>query len=85
VTELLGNEFALTFERRDSPFEVASGESYWELFSTNYGPTKTLADGLGDRREQLHSSWVEFFESNHRVNGHIVHSREYLLVLGERR
>ena len=29
----------------------ASGEDYWELFSTSYGPTKTLADSLGDRRE----------------------------------
>jgi SAM-dependent methyltransferase len=85
VRELLGNAFELTFERHDSPVELASGESYWELFSTSYGPTKTLADSLGDRREQLHSSWVEFFESNHRVNSHIVHSREYLLVLGERR
>jgi hypothetical protein len=28
---------------------------------------------------------VDFFEANHRANGSIVHSREYLLVLGERR
>jgi SAM-dependent methyltransferase len=85
VTELLGNDFALTFERHDSPIELASGEEYWKLFADNYGPTKTLAENLGDRREALHTSWVDFFESNHRVNGHIAHSREYLLVLGERR
>jgi SAM-dependent methyltransferase len=85
VSDLLADTFALSFERHDSPVEFPSGEAYWELFSNSYGPTKTLADGLGDRREQLHRSWVEFFETNHRTNGHITHPREYLLVLGERR
>ena len=56
-----------------------------ELFSTSYGPTKTLADSLGERREQLHWACVDFFESHHRANGEIAHSREYLLVRGERR
>jgi hypothetical protein len=44
-----------------------------------------LADSLGDRREELHRAWVEFFESEYRVNGEIAHAREYLLVVGERR
>jgi DNA-binding CsgD family transcriptional regulator len=57
----------------------------WQLFSTSYGPTKTLADSLGDRREGLHRDWVDFFESTYRSNGEIVHPREYLLVLGTRR
>ena len=69
-----------------SPLHLSSGEEYWELFSTNYGPTKTLADSLDDeRREELHRDWVEFFETNHRANGGIVHPREYLLVRGTRR
>ena len=46
---------------------------------------KTLADSLGDRREELHGTWVDFFESNYRQNGSIEHAREYLLVLGIRR
>jgi SAM-dependent methyltransferase len=85
VAELLGEAFELRFERHDSPFVVPSGEAYWELFSTSYGPTKTLAEALGDRREQLHWAWVDFFEANHRTNGQITHSREYLLVVGTRR
>ncbi len=85
VRELLADTFTLTFERHDSVVEFASGEEYWELFSTSYGPTKTLADGLGERRDDLHRAWVDFFESRHRTNGHIAHSREWLLVLGERR
>jgi hypothetical protein len=64
---------------------VPSGEAYWELFSTSYGPTKVLAESLGDRREELRHDWVDFFETNYRANGEIAHTREYLLVLGRRR
>ncbi len=85
VRELLGEWFELELEEHVSTLSVPSGEAYWELFSTSYGPTKTLADSLGDRREDLHRDWVDFFETNYRENGEIVHTREYLLVLGRRR
>ena len=84
VRELLGEWFELKIEQHTSTLRVPSGEAYWELFSTNYGPTKTLADSLGDRREELHRAWVEFFESNYRADGEIAHTREYLLVVGGR-
>jgi len=85
VTELLGDTFELQLEEHVSTLRVPSGEDYWELFSTSYGPTKTLADSLGERREDLHRDWVEFFETNYRDNGEIAHTREFLLVLGTRR
>jgi SAM-dependent methyltransferase len=85
VTELLGEAFELQLEEHVSTLRVPSGEAYWELFSTSYGPTKTLADSLGERREDLHRDWVEFFETNYRANGEIAHTREFLLVLGTRR
>ena len=85
VRELLGEWFELELEEHVSTLRVPSGEAYWELFSTSYGPTKTLADSLGDRREELHRDWVEFFETNYQANGEIAHPREYLLVLGRRR
>jgi SAM-dependent methyltransferase len=85
VLELLGESFELELEERVSTLRVPSGEAYWELFSTSYGPTKTLADSLGDRREELHRDWVDFFETNYRADGEIAHPREYLLVLGRRR
>jgi SAM-dependent methyltransferase len=85
VTELLGDAFELELEEHVSTLRVPSGEDYWELFSTSYGPTKTLADSLGPRREDLHRDWVEFFETNYRDNGEIAHTREFLLVLGTRR
>ena len=85
VTELLGEAFELDLSEHVSTLRVASGEEYWQLFSTSYGPTKTLADSLGERREDLHRDWVDFFEQNYRDDGEIVHTREYLLVLGTRR
>ena len=85
VRELLGESFELTLEEHVSTLRLPSGEDYWELFSTSYGPTKSLAESLGERREELRHDWVEFFETNYRSNGQIVHAREYLLVVGTRR
>ena len=85
VRELLGDAFDLRLEEHVSTLRVPSGEAYWELFSTSYGPTRTLAESLGDRRVDLHAAWVDFFESNYRVNGEIAHTREYLLIVGRRR
>jgi hypothetical protein len=85
VRELLGDSFELELKEHVSTLSVPSGEAYWELFSTSYGPTKSLAESLGDRSEDLHRDWVQFFEANYRADGEIVHPREYLLVLGTRR
>jgi SAM-dependent methyltransferase len=85
VRELLGEWFELELTHHSSPLMIQSGEAYWELFSTSYGPTKTLAENLGAGREELHRTWVDHFEANHRRNGSIVHLREYLLVFGIRR
>ena len=85
VRELLGETFELTIERHVSTFRIASGEEYWEMFSSSYGPTKTLAESLGERREELHRAWVDFFEERYRAGDEIAHDREYLLVLGTRR
>jgi SAM-dependent methyltransferase len=85
VRELLGDAFELECEQHVSTLRIPSGEAYWQLFSTSYGPTRTLAESLGERREDLHAAWVDLFESHYRSNGEIAHAREYLLVLGRRR
>ena len=85
VSELLGESFELEFEEHDSPLALPSGEDYWELFSTSYGPTKTAIEALDDdRREEFHRAWVEFGEAR-REGDRMVHHREYLLTLGTRR
>jgi SAM-dependent methyltransferase len=85
VRDLLGDSFELQFEQHVSTLRVPSGEAYWELFSTSYGPTKTLADSLGDRRDELRRDWIRLFEENYRADGEIVHPREFLLITGVRR
>lgn len=84
VAELLGDAFAVDFSVLDSPYEPDSGEEAWELFSTSYGPTKTLADSLStERREALHQAIAGYFESL--INGRLRQSRAYLLITGTRR
>jgi ubiquinone/menaquinone biosynthesis C-methylase UbiE len=86
VEELLGSAFDLQFERHFSHLRIGSGEEYWQLFSSSYGPTRTLAESLDEgRREEFHQAWVDFFETNYRSDGEIDHDREWLLVLGTRR
>lgn len=86
VRELLGDAFQLEIEEHASTLETKDGEEYWQLFSTSYGPTKTLAESLpAERREELRRAWVDFFENEFRHGDRIAHKREYLLVLGTRR
>jgi SAM-dependent methyltransferase len=86
VRDLLGDNFDLQLEPGVSPVSFASGEGYWELFSSSYGPTRTLAEGLDDeRREELHRSWVDFADNDLSANGGVEHKREWVLVLGTRR
>jgi SAM-dependent methyltransferase len=86
VRELLGDAFALDIQEHVNTARMPSGEAFWELFSTSYGPTRTLAESLpDDRREQLHAAWVDFFESNYRSSGVVAHTREYILISGVRR
>jgi SAM-dependent methyltransferase len=84
VSDLLGQDFALEFVHGDSVLKAESGEWVWQLFSTEYGPTKTLADSLDEgRREELHRAFVDLHEQS-RSNGGIEFSRTYLLTLGTR-
>jgi ubiquinone/menaquinone biosynthesis C-methylase UbiE len=86
VQGLLGDAFDLDLQRHVSHLRMPTSEEYWQLFSSSYGPTKTLAESLeGDRREEFHQAWVDFFESNYRSNGEIDHDREWLFVYGTRR
>lgn len=84
VRELLGGAFDLHITERISTLDIESAQAYWELFSTSYGPIKTLAESLGERRGELQQAWVEMFESRYAKDGRISHTRDYLLILGRR-
>jgi SAM-dependent methyltransferase len=80
VRGLLGDAFELSFDTRVNPARYPSAGEYWRDFRENYGPTKTLVDGLGDRAGDLEAAWMGFFG-----DGAIVHDRPYVLVTGRRR
>jgi SAM-dependent methyltransferase len=85
VTELLGGAFDLQFEEGVSVLRLPSGEAVWKLFSTGYGPTKSLAASLdAERREGLRRDFIAFHERFGTPLG-IAMPREYLVTLGVRR
>lgn len=85
VAGLLGDAFDLEFVFLDSILVSPSAEDVWELFSTSYGPTKTLADSLDDeRREELRRDFVELHARYDEGDG-VRMPRRYLLTLGTRR
>ncbi|HVE64477.1 MAG TPA: class I SAM-dependent methyltransferase [Mycobacteriales bacterium] len=85
LQELLAENFDLDITEHVSTVRSESGQAYWELFSSSYGPTKTLAENLGERRSELQQAWVDLYEAKYGVDGGIAHTREYLLVIGRRR
>ena len=80
VHELLGDAFDLHVEGGLNRVSYPSGEDYWTDFSENYGPTKTLVDGLGERAAELHDAWMEFFG-----DAPMEQLRPYILITGTRR
>ena len=73
------------FEEGDAPQLASSGEEVWELFTTVYGPTRTLAENLPDeRRAQFHRDFVEYFDG-FRTDTGVHNPRPYRVVIGTRR
>lgn len=85
VTALMGETFELEFVSLDSLLVAPSAEDVWELFSTSYGPTKTLADSFEEeRREALRRDFVDMHAPYEGDQG-LRMPRSYLLTLGARR
>ncbi|TCZ63196.1 class I SAM-dependent methyltransferase [Roseicella aquatilis] len=83
VRQWLGDAFDLQFETGTTVFRVPSGEAAWELFSTGYGPTRTLLAAT-DRKEALKRDFIAFHEA-HRTPMGIAMPRDYLVTIGRRR
>jgi SAM-dependent methyltransferase len=85
VRDLLGEWFELDFHEGDARLEAQSGEEMWQLFSTEFGPTKTLVESLDpERREEYRRAFVDLHE-RHRRDGRIDMERLYLVTRGVRR
>jgi SAM-dependent methyltransferase len=83
----LDGAFEIAIERRISRHDQGqSVEEFWEAFSTNFGPIRTLRDNLEpERREELEQTMLEHFRAQVQPDGRYVDEREYLLVTGRRR
>jgi len=85
LSELLGDAFELRYEQGDCPQPGTSAEQVWELFTTAYGPTKTLAESLDpERRGALRRDWIAYFDQFRNGAG-VSQPRPYLLALGTRK
>ena len=85
ITELLGRDFDLRFEKGVSYYREPSGEAAWETFSQGYGPTKALAAALDDdRRAALRRDFIAFGEGFPTPLGICV-PRDYWVTIGIRR
>jgi hypothetical protein len=82
---LLGDAFALRYVPEVWVQTGESGEEIWRLLTTCSPPFKALADALSpDRREELHTKWVDYYEDL-RTDAGIRAPQEYMLILGTRR
>lgn len=85
ITDLLGRDFDLTFEKGVSYYREPNGEAAWETFSQGYGPTKALSVSLDEsRRAELRHDFIAFSEQFTTPLGLCV-PREYWVTRGIRR
>ena len=85
VQELLGDDFDLKFEKGTSYYREPSGEAAWNIFSTSYGPTRSLAANLDEmKRANLRRDFIAFHDEFRNDLGICV-PREYLVTVGFRR
>lgn len=85
ISQLLGEHFELRFETGTSVLRETDAEAVWSLFSTCYGPTRTLAERLpAERLSELKRDFIDFHERFRSELG-IALPREYLLTAGIRR
>ena len=85
ITELLGKDFDLAFEKGVSFYREPNGEAAWDTFSQGYGPTKALAASLDDaNRAELRRDFIAFHDGFATPLGICV-PREYWVTRGFRR
>lgn len=82
---LLGDAFDLKLERSTSFYREPSATAAWDTFSTGYGPTRMLAEGLSEeRRAALRDDFVRFHDE-FRTDLGVAVPRDYWLTIGVRR
>lgn len=86
VQALLGDTFDLRFEELVSSATFESLDAQWEMFSTNFGPMRTLLDASDDeQRARVEEAWRDLSQREVQPDGTVRSDKEYLLVIGTRR
>jgi SAM-dependent methyltransferase len=82
ISELLADAFDLKFEKGVSSLNDTSSEAAWNVGSTSYGPTRSLAASLDERRlAELRKDFIAFYDGFACETGISV-PREYWVTLG---
>jgi SAM-dependent methyltransferase len=85
LQELLAANFEFDITEAVVPQTGPDGEAMWQLMSSAYGPTKSLASSLDpDRLESLRREFAAFFDG-YRDGESVRLPRNYLRVIGRRR
>jgi ubiquinone/menaquinone biosynthesis C-methylase UbiE len=85
ATTLLGQQFDLEFEVRDSVLYAPNAEEVWHEYQSGFGPIKALTASLSERdRELFHQDFLAFHEDYTTAAG-LTLPREYLVICGTRR
>lgn len=85
IGQLLGDRFDLRFETGTTVLREPDADAVWALFSTCYGPTRTLAERLPpERLNGLKRDFIDYHD-RFRTELGIALPRDYLLTVGIRR
>lgn len=85
VEELLGHDFALTFESGISNAYHPHTEHIWDKYAEGFGPMRQLIAGLQPERLAALRSDVDAYHRQYETGAGLHVKREYVIILGKRR
>jgi SAM-dependent methyltransferase len=85
VEDLLGRDFALTFEPGLNDAYPESADEVWAWYLRGFGPLRVLHDGLDEAGRTALKRDVDAYHNHYQVEAGLHIRREYLLTIGHRR
>lgn len=82
---LLGDAFALTFERASANAYHDSVDAIWDWYVRGFGPLRSLHDSLDEEGRRALKRDVDAYHEHYRVEAGLKVTREYLVTIGVRR
>jgi len=81
----LGDAFEIATESATSYYREARVEDVWESFSTSYGPTRTLVEGMAPTARAAFRADIEALHAGHVTGAGLLFPRPYVITVGRRR